>query len=266
MELDTSGHVPRINQLDSEYLDTEIVKIFNNHLQQAFKYFLRNPLDMLGPELEAFMKIIIWNFSTRASNSSIGQQLLGMKLHMENRFGILGAGFLNIISSYIQSRQSTITRMFPLHEAKLETSMKYLQMVLRVAELVNFVVFLQQGKYPSLVNRIFGLTPRSVVQERSSVGFSYLSRELLWHSLTELLIFILPLVDFSRMFTKFRTGVVAADKCSVCNEAPVCWVQSPCGHNYCHYCLLSRQGDGETFVCIICSQTFYKSALKYDRS
>ena len=41
MELDTSGHVPRINQLDSEYLDTEIVKIFNNHLQQAFKYFLR---------------------------------------------------------------------------------------------------------------------------------------------------------------------------------------------------------------------------------
>ena len=57
MELDISGHVPRINQLDSEYLDTEIVKIFNNHLQQAVKYFLRQRIHFYLIKLVLILRI-----------------------------------------------------------------------------------------------------------------------------------------------------------------------------------------------------------------
>jgi hypothetical protein len=54
-----------------------------------------------------------------------------------------------------------------------------------LANLVNLLVFLTEGKHPTLVDRILGLQPISVAppgQDRI-VGYSYMTRELLWHGM-----------------------------------------------------------------------------------
>ena len=63
---EAGNFVPRVNQLDAGALDDEVLGILKTGLQNAFKYFLRNPLDYVGPELEAALKLVIWNFTLRA--------------------------------------------------------------------------------------------------------------------------------------------------------------------------------------------------------
>ena len=41
-------------------------KPFDMGVEEKLFVMSRNPLDKFGPEIEAFLKIIIWNFSTRA--------------------------------------------------------------------------------------------------------------------------------------------------------------------------------------------------------
>jgi len=59
------------------------------------------------------------------------------------------------------------------------------EITIQLASLVNLLVFLTEGKHPTLVDRILGLQPVSVAlpgQDRT-VGYSYMTRELLWHGL-----------------------------------------------------------------------------------
>lgn len=68
-----------------------------------------------------------------------------------------------------------------------------------VAAFVSFLVFLVNGRYRTLVDRILRirLTPPSAQASRE-VSFEYLNRQLVWHAFTEFLLFLLPLVGISR--------------------------------------------------------------------
>lgn len=64
---------------------------------------------------------------------------------------------------------------------------------------VSFLVFLFNGKYRTLLDRLLRLrlAPTSSQISRE-VSFEYLNRQLVWHAFTEFLLFILPLVGISR--------------------------------------------------------------------
>jgi peroxin-2 len=67
------------------------------------------------------------------------------------------------------------------------------------AALVSFLVFLVNGRYRTLLDRILRLRlapPTSQVSRE--VSFEYLNRQLVWHAFTEFLLFVLPLVGISR--------------------------------------------------------------------
>jgi peroxin-2 len=68
-----------------------------------------------------------------------------------------------------------------------------------VAAFVSFLVFLVNGRYRTLVDRLLRirLTPPSAQASRE-VSFEYLNRQLVWHAFTEFLLFLLPLVGISR--------------------------------------------------------------------
>merc|ERR1719431_2341855 len=66
-------------------------------------------------------------------------------------------------------------------------------------KIVNSLFFLRQGIYPSLATLMFDLRPVSTIEESRSIGYSYMSRELLWSTFTELLIFLVPLLNSSRL-------------------------------------------------------------------
>lgn len=68
-----------------------------------------------------------------------------------------------------------------------------------IAAFTSFLVFLVNGRYRTLVDRILRirLTPPSA-QSAREVSFEYLNRQLVWHAFTEFLLFLLPLVGISR--------------------------------------------------------------------
>ena len=54
---------------------------------------------------------------------------------------------------------------------------------IQIASLVNLLIFLTEGKHPTLVDRVLGLQPVSIAPagQARTVGYSYMTRELLWH-------------------------------------------------------------------------------------
>ncbi len=68
-----------------------------------------------------------------------------------------------------------------------------------IAAFASFLVFLVNGHYRTLVDRLLRmrLTPPSAQASRE-VSFEYLNRQLVWHAFTEFLLFLLPLVGISR--------------------------------------------------------------------
>ena len=64
---------------------------------------------------------------------------------------------------------------------------------------VSFLVFLFNGKYRTLLDRLLRLRLAPTGSQVSrEVSFEYLNRQLVWHAFTEFLLFILPLVGISR--------------------------------------------------------------------
>ncbi len=68
-----------------------------------------------------------------------------------------------------------------------------------MAAFASFLVFLVNGRYRTLLDRILRMRlapPTSQVSRQ--VSFEYLNRQLVWHAFTEFLLFLLPLVGIGR--------------------------------------------------------------------
>lgn len=142
---------------------------------------------------------------------------------------------------------------------------------------VNFCVFLRNGRYPTLVERLLGA--RLVYGQPTMarvVDFEYLNQQLAWRELSELVLFTLPYVYNTRVRSlvgsigarrdafmadtqqgrRVRVSV-QAHRCVACGCAePVHpFVAEPCGHPYCYYCLRARLQERPTdCACVKCSK------------
>lgn len=68
-----------------------------------------------------------------------------------------------------------------------------------IAAFGSFLVFLFNGRYRTLIDRIIRLRLAPPVSQVSrDVNFEYLNRQLVWHAFTEFLLFLLPLVGINR--------------------------------------------------------------------
>ena len=68
-----------------------------------------------------------------------------------------------------------------------------------IASLVFFIIFLVNGRYRTIVDRILRLrlvAPSNQVSRE--ISFEYLNRQLVWHAFTEFLLFFLPILGVSR--------------------------------------------------------------------
>ncbi|DBB13024.1 TPA: hypothetical protein ACH3X3_005760 [Trebouxia sp. C0006] len=154
---------------------------------------------------------------------------------------------------------------------------------LSLASLLNFLVFLQQGKYRSLLERV--LRARLVYQRANmarAISFEYLNRQLVWHELSELLLFVLPLISVTwlkRMIVNrwpslraatakhlqrasgLESQLSGADNktlpgpCAICaaHEITVPFCAVPCKHTFCYYCLRTNCEADHHFTCPTCS-------------
>jgi peroxin-2 len=101
-------------------------------------------------------------------------------------------------SAYIEPTRLTVTK--PSQDIRMLSRLTDLISTSHsIAAFVSFLVFLVNGRYRTLVDRILRirLTPPSAQASRE-VSFEYLNRQLVWHAFTEFLLFLLPLVGISR--------------------------------------------------------------------
>lgn len=78
-----------------------------------------------------------------------------------------------------------------------------LQRVWHMASLLNFGLFLWNGKYRTITDRLLGM--RLTYANRAlhrNVSFEFLNRQLVWNAFTEFLLFLLPLIRPQRIWRR----------------------------------------------------------------
>lgn len=268
---DAGGHVPRINQLDAATLDEELLSSFHEQISEAFRYFIRNPLDTIGPELDTLVRCLLWRFTVLDQGGSIGQSLLGIKFSTSSSWRLWILAATDIISNYLSQRQSMVIKNLPGREETKFYIQHKLSILLRFVQILNLVMFLRQGQYPTPSLMVLGIKPVSTIGESRSVGYSFMSRELLWSTFSELLQFLVPLVNVSRLrgFTQSISRYFVAESsapqtetgsgvwvCCACKARPVVAARSKCGHLFCHVCSIRQR-------CPVCGLEMTRDKLNY---
>ncbi|KAF4556056.1 Peroxisomal biogenesis factor 2-like protein [Elsinoe fawcettii] len=207
----------RVGQLDAELLDEELLGLFKSQVGDALKYFGPHLGDEYGAEILALLRGVLWKLSIWDKGVSYGGWLQGLRYgdaRGKVDDGVLGKptgwqkvvyGVVTVGGRYGWERWE---EWLLDREGGYETSpvVERLGRVTRavstgheVAAFVSFLVFLYNGRYRTLVDRVLGLrlVPTNAQTSRE-VSFEYLNRQLVWHAFTEFLLFILPLVGISR--------------------------------------------------------------------
>lgn len=220
----TSAPTPhfRVGQVDAELLDEELLSLFSGQVSEALKYFSRHLSDDWGTEIAAVLRAIVWKLSIWDRGTTYGASLQG--LHYVNArletsdghrtqtsvqatkaqrasYGLLtvaGRYGWQKLEDWLLDKEGGYDEPSPLVK-RLSKLTSWASTTHELAALLSFLVFLYNGKYRTLVDRLLRmrLTPASARTSRE-VSFEYLNRQLVWHAFTEFLLFLLPLVGIAR--------------------------------------------------------------------
>ncbi|KAJ9591082.1 hypothetical protein L9F63_002363 [Diploptera punctata] len=266
-------YVSRVTQLDAVELDDEIVNILKHQVANVAKFMPFGFLGRYDPEINAALRFVIWKFSVAKVYGTFGQQLLSMKYGGDlNKNKAELFALLTIGTRYLKERSHEVTNAtgnFSLAQ-KMKLMFSWAEIFIHVANLMNLLIFLREGKYPTLVDRVLGLQPVSVAPpgQNRAVGYSYMTRELLWHGFIEFLIFAIPLINYHSVKRKLfnlmpwkkkrkdiahrRAVYTLNTKCAACNEHPVIPHHMGCSHVFCFYCLKANVLADEKYECPLC--------------
>ncbi|XP_077998705.1 peroxisome biogenesis factor 2-like [Glandiceps talaboti] len=277
--------VLRVSQLDASELDGELLQLLKNQFTKAFQYFQPGVLTRIEPELNAALRLLIWKFSVYATSATLGQQMLNIKYKDElqrrkemSRLQKLLYGLVFVGGKWFQERApqlSSLTR----HKTVFLVLWKLIDISekgLKVATLVNFLLFLQDGQYQHLLERVLGIRAGFAKQQSMrQVSFEYMIRELLWHGFAEFLFFVLPLINFQKLknfFTRQFSRSLRADdsqvteradkhyeECVICGEWPTTPHEIGCPHVFCYYCIRSHYEADSSYTCPLCGQSITDS-------
>ena len=227
------------------------------------------------------MRTLIFKFSIWSGRPSPGMAMLNLQYSSGvNRHGYGGANsssnsnnhglhpwqqsclyLMDIVVPYLWSKLYKRTllcegigekHVIGISTRQLHTMESFLSMV----RLVNHAVFILKGTYRTLPERILGASMLYSQQHADrTVSFEYLNRQLVWGEISELALFVLPLVNVSslrRTIERYLPGMKGVEvaksyqgdpsACPVCGSSisPVSCTALPCGHHFCYYCLSSR--------------------------
>jgi peroxin-2 len=207
----------RVGQLDAELLDAELLDLLKGQVGEGLKYFGTHITDNWTPEIFLALRLILFKLSIWDQNASYGAHLQGLRYTdarsrapnrpSPSKWQKAAYGFVTIggryawtkWEDYLLSSQEDYTRPESPKLRLLSALTERLNSAHDVASLASFLVFLVNGRYRTITDRLLRLrlTPTSNNTSRE-VSFEYLNRQLVWHAFTEFLLFLLPLVGISR--------------------------------------------------------------------
>lgn len=254
--------VLRVNQLDACELDDSLTDILQHQFLQIFKPLGSIRIDECEAELKAVVRLLLWKFSLGTNGCTFGQSMLSLAYaapptRQLSSFQRGGLFFSFVVSEWLRDRCDWLVSTYP-SLAPLQLLLDRSTTAFKILSLVNFAVFLIQGCYPSLKERVLGLRivptrPQSI----RDVSHNYMTREILWHGFSEFLFFVLPhfnLVSiWNRMKRLCRVTPPDHSLCAFCEAPPTMPHLSNCGHTYCYYCLAANLKAIANFPCCICS-------------
>ncbi|KAF2731947.1 peroxisomal biogenesis factor 2 [Polyplosphaeria fusca] len=207
----------RVGQVDAELLDEELLALLKGQVGEGLKYFGSHITDSYTPEIVLGLRLILFKLSIWNNNASYGAHLQGLrytdartnrpdrpppKPWQKAAYGLITIGGRYAWTKweeYLLASQEDYTREMSPALKLAQRMTDYTNSAHDVASLASFLVFLVNGRYRTLTDRLLRLrlAPTSHSTSRD-VSFEYLNRQLVWHAFTEFLLFLLPLVGISR--------------------------------------------------------------------
>ncbi|XP_028924148.1 peroxisome biogenesis factor 2 isoform X1 [Ornithorhynchus anatinus] len=263
----------RVSQLDALELDRALERLICSQLAQCFHGFRPGLLARFETELKALVGLLLWRFGVCSRDATAGQALLGIRYDggggPPGRRRKLGFAAGAVGGPWLEARAFDLCRARrPAPPARLGRWAARAAGLLKLAGLVNFLLFLRGGRFATLTERLLGLRcvsarPRGARQP----GFDYVNRELLWHGFAEFLIFLLPLVDVRKLKARLRAWRLpaaggapgpdapaprAARACALCGQWPTLPHTVGCPHVFCYYCVKTGCLTDARFSCPAC--------------
>ncbi|KAE8152149.1 Pex12 amino terminal region-domain-containing protein [Aspergillus avenaceus] len=206
----------RVGQVDAELLDEELLGLLKGQVGNALKYFGPQAREDWSNEIQLALRAILFKLSIWDHDASYGAALQNLKYVDTRSKGPIHSaptkwqksvyGLLTVGGRYVWEKWEgwLINQESGYEEPSREVRMlgrmtDLVSSAHSIAAFISFLVFLVNGRYRTLVDRILRirLTPPSAQASRE-VSFEYLNRQLVWHAVTEFLLFLLPLVGISR--------------------------------------------------------------------
>ncbi|XP_011304513.1 peroxisome biogenesis factor 2 [Fopius arisanus] len=271
-----SSYVSRINQLDAVQLDDEIHRIFVARAQEISRLFTPGTTDKWSPEINAGLRSLIWIFSLGTGKSTFGQKLLDLTYIDLTRAKSLLILILSVLPKYLEDKYVDPNRISLRPRDKILKN--YLERIFNIFNLLSFInllLFLNRGTQPTILERLLGISSRNIASTRPrTIGYSYMTRELLWHGLMELFTIGLPLINFHYLKRCFRFSrrdkpdaqvipvMTGNTLCPQCDETPVLPRHAGCSHIYCYYCISAQFKVYESFECVACGTELHLRNMK----
>lgn len=210
----------RVGQVDAELLDEALLGLVKKQAGEGLKLYGAHLKDDWNAEITLLLRVFMWKLSIWDHGQSYGASLQGLKYidargdavaNTLNRkestkwqravYGLLTVGGRYGWSRWeekLSSLENGYDEPSPLIQ-RLSRFTTFLDTSHNIAAFMSFLVFLYNGRYRTLTDRLLRLrlVPASNQTSRE-VSFEFLNRQLVWHAFTEFLLFILPLVGISR--------------------------------------------------------------------
>lgn len=147
----------------------------------------------------------------------------------------------------------------------------HLRRIAAIAQLgrfLNISLFLRNGEMPRLIERFLGLR-QIYAKDHAHRHYEdkYMTRELLWNGFIEVLVYMLPLINYHKITrtlrhlnplhekrsAKFEERRLCLDtRCPHCREYPVHPSHMGCAHVFCYSCLKGNQLADAKYECPVC--------------
>jgi peroxin-2 len=206
----------RVGQVDAELLDEELLELLKTQVGDALKYYGPHLRDEWSQEILLALRAVLFKLSIWDNDASYGASLQNLRYTDARKHGAALAnptkwqkafyGLFTVVGRYgwdkwegwLADQEGGYS--LPSDRVQLLSRLTtFASTTHSIAAFISFLVFLVNGRYRTLTDRLLRLRLASPVsQVNREVSFEYLNRQLVWHAFTEFLLFLLPLVGISR--------------------------------------------------------------------
>jgi hypothetical protein len=257
----------RVFRLESHLLDQELDGTIDGIIDQL-------EIPRFAEEVKTLLRIYLSTNYVKSSMTA-GMKVYNMnycdasetQLGIPSRYKLITLTALNLTASYISRRYQTLENLLQrsifrsLHLPWL--SLDNLMLFTKSLNVVNFFIFLKNGTYLTLPERLLGLVPKVSEESihnnyqlnRMQTDFMY--REVVWKATAEFLTAIIPMINVEQIKNRLarivgidpdlRSDMKLSEKfrredrrCAICLKQPFNPFDIGCRHVFCYYCLQSK--------------------------